>query len=270
MINTISDLKDYTAEEIENVRSGIDLRGYFYIGAKKMGTQVGATLEEYEDWKAKEPDLECRPCRGSGLYKAPKRSVGTIHASSAHMCVRRLYYDVIADKAPKSNINTQLQITFQMGHAIHDVVQKALHASLGENFKDEVRVDLDEAFVINSRTDGVCVLPTARVLLEIKSIGKEFDRLTEPKPEHLTQAMGIYATALDVPFVSYLYVSKLWPHEVKEFVLPYNERVYKRWWRKKGSLVEAAIEAGEPPIADADKYQCKDCPYNYFCEQRAR
>ena len=270
MIKTIEDLKASTPEEIEDVRSAISLRSYYFLGMKEMGNQVGLTLDEYEAWRQKSPTKDCRSCKGTGKYKVPERSVGTIHASSAHMCVRRLYYDVVADMAPKTTLRSSLLITFSMGHSIHDVVQKALHLSLGENFQDEVRVDLNEAFVINSRTDGVAELSNARVLLEIKSIGKEFDKLTEPKKEHLTQAVGIYATALEVPFISFLYVSKLWPHEVKEFVLAYDERIYRRWWRKKGSKVEAALSAGEPPIADSTKYECRDCAYNYFCEQRAK
>ena len=270
MINTIKDLENHSPEEIENVRSGIDLRAYMYLGLREMGTKEGLTMTQYEEWQAKEPDKECKACDGTGVFKVPERSVGCIHASSAHACVRRLYYDVVADKAPRSNIPPRLMFTFQMGHAIHDVVQKALHISLKNSFEDEVRVDLVEAFVLNSRTDGVAILPNARVLLEIKSIGKEFDKLTEPKPEHLIQAMGIYATALEVPFVSFLYVSKLWPHEVKEFVVPYDPKIYRRWWRTKGSVVEKALQEGEPPIADANKYECSDCAYNYFCEQRAR
>ena len=268
MIWTIEDLLNSSAEEVEEVRSGIKLREYYYKGARQMGRETGPTLDEYEEWKETPPTETCRTCDGTGLWKKGMRSVGTIHASSAHTCRRRLYYDVIADRAPKSEFRPELLVTFSMGHAIHDVVQRALHIALPGKFKDEVRVDLPEAFVLNSRTDGVVELPKARVLLEIKSIGKEFDTLTEPKKEHLVQAEGIYATALDIPFISFLYVSKHWPHSVKEFVVPYNPRTYKKWWRNKGKKVDDAIESGIAPIADADKNMCQQCPYNYFCDQR--
>lgn len=270
MIKTIDDLEGLTAEEIESIRSSINLRQYYYYGAGEMGRQTGLTQSEYDAWRDAEPTEECRTCGGTGLWKKPERSVGTIHASSAHTCRRRLYYDVMADHPPKNEFRPELLITFAIGHAIHDVVQKALHVALPGKFEDEVRVDNDEAFVMNSRTDGVVELPQARVLLEIKSIGKEFDNLTKPKDDHIIQAVGIYAHSLSVPFISFLYVSKSWPYPVKEFVLTYDKKIYRKWWRHKGSKVDEAIELGEPPIADADKSTCQQCPYNYFCDQRMR
>lgn len=270
MIRTISDLNAASEEEVERALGTIKIREHYYRGTRMRGRSVGLTMDEYKAWQAEPATETCHSCSGTGKFKEGKRSVGTIHASSAHTCRLRLYYDVVAEHPPKQEFAPELLITFAMGHAIHDVVQKALHASLPGLFQDEVRVDFEEAFVINSRTDGVIELPDARVLLEIKSIGSEFDTLTEPKKDHLTQAMGIYATALDVPFVSFLYVSKKWPHSVKEFVLPYNHRVYKRWWRNKGEKVEQALATGTPPIADADKKTCQQCPYNYFCPQRAK
>lgn len=268
MIKSIADLQTMSAEEIEAVRKSINLRGYYYAGVKKMGQQEGMNLDEYNQWKALPATNICRTCKGTGKFKKPERSVGTIHASSAHSCVRRLYYDVEGSERPRNTISAELQITFAMGHAIHDVVQKALHTALPGEFEDELHVDLDEAFVCGSHTDGVANLSQARVLLEIKSIGKEFDTLTKPKPEHLIQAVAIYARALDVPFISFLYVSKSWPHSVKEFVVTYDEIHFTRWWKKKGALVEAAIESGQPPIADATKEDCAACPYSYFCPQK--
>lgn len=270
MIRTIEDLNNMTPEDVEDVRSSIKLKEYYYKGAREMGRQQGLTLSEYQAWKESEPTEECRTCAGTGLWKKPERSVGTIHASSAHTCRRRLYYDVMADHAPRQEFRPELLITFAIGHAVHEVVQKALHVALPGKFWDEVRVDNPEAFVLNSRTDGIVELPQARVLLEIKTIGKEYDKLEAPKEDHINQAVGIYAHSLDVPFISFLYVSKSWPYPVKEFVVPYSSRVYRKWWRKKGSKVDDAIEAGVPPIADSTKSECQQCPYNYFCDQRIR
>lgn len=270
MIWTISDLDGHSEEEIETIRQSINLTQYYYKGANQNGKQVGLTLEEYEELERAPATETCRSCNGTGLWKKTHRSVGTIHASSAHTCRRRLYYDVTAEHAPKSRFRPELLVTFAIGHAVHEVVQNALHTALPGKFRDEVRVDNDEAFVDNSRTDGVVELPQARVLLEIKTIGGEFEKLTEPKPEHIIQAVGIYAHSLDIPFISFLYVSKAWPYNVKEYVLTYDPKVYRKWWRKKGSKVEDAIAAGKPPIADASKSECGQCPYNYFCEQRIR
>ena len=270
MIRTIQDLESLSKEETERVRSSINLRDHYYRGANIMGRTKGLTLAEYEEWQDTPATEECRTCRGTGLWKPKKRSVGTIHASSAHGCRRRLYYDVMAEHAPRQTIRPELSVTFAIGHAIHDVVQRALHTSLPGKFQDEVRVDNVEAFVLNSRTDGVAELPQARVLLEIKSIGKEYEKLKKPKKDHINQAVGIYAHSLGIPFISFLYVSKSWPYPVKEFVVTYDPMIYRKWWRNKGSYVDDAIEAGVAPIADSTKSECTGCPYNYFCEQRLR
>ena len=273
-IYSISDLDGRTDAEIEDVRSSIDIRGHYYSGSAILGAQEGLTLDDYLKWEEAPPTETCRSCEGTGLFKKPVRSVGTVHASSAHTCVRRLYYDIVADKPPIQKISRELQVVFAIGHAIHDQVQKALHASFSQSdeqsFEDEVRVDLPEAFVSNSRTDGLIQTSNAKVVLEIKTIGKEFEKLKGPKKEHIMQAMGIYATALDAPFVSFLYVSKEYPHPVKEFVLVYDPKPYDRWWKKKGDKIEAALGAKTPPIADSNKSDCQQCGYKYFCEQRIR
>ena len=79
--------------------------------------------------------------------------------------------------------------------------------------------------------------------------------------------MGIYATALDAPFVSTLYVEKAWPHNFKEFVEVYDPSVYNNWWKKKGSWVEKGLLNEEPPIADSNKWECVDCCYATSCSQ---
>lgn len=269
-IKTIEDLQKYSTEEIESVRASVNLRGLYYSGVRKTGQKEGLNLEQYNAWKVAPATETCRSCKGTGKYKKPERSVGVVHASSAHMCVRRLYYDVDGSHTPKSSISPELQITFAMGHAIHDVVQKALHEALPGKFEDEVTVDHDEAFIYGSHTDGVIDDDDVRVLLEIKSIGKEFDTLRKPKPEHIVQAVGMYARALRVPFISFLYVSKLWPHDVKEFVVTYDEAIFRRWWRDKGDVLDQALEKGIAPVADATREDCNMCPYAYLCPQRLR
>jgi len=139
---------------------------------------------------------------------------------------------------------------------------------MGENFQSEVKVDLPEALILGSSTDGIGWFPKAKAILEIKSISEAgFSKLNSPKEEHIIQSMGIYATALDAPFVSLLYVSKAFGSPMKEFVLQYDSKIYKRWVRKKAQKVEESLELGHPPVADANKYECKDCGYSYFCPQ---
>lgn len=266
---TIADLKKSTPSDIEQIRASIDLASIVRDQMRLNGEKTGLTVTEYEEHLAtrKERKQVCKTCNGKGYTLPYERSCGTIHASSAHTCRTRLYYDVMGNIAPKSTIDPALAFTFQIGHALHETVQSALTQALGGAFHEEVKVDLPEAFVAGSSADGLIELDNCRVVLEIKSIGSQFKSLGSPLKYHRTQAMGIYATALDAPFVSTLYVEKAWPHNFKEFVEVYDQSVYDNWWRKKGSWVEKGIETGEPPIADSTKWECVDCPYSHACDQ---
>lgn len=270
-ILTIDDLLDADDEEISEVKSRINLRQAFMSGGRALGQRVGMTLNEYHAHLANPQTETCHVCSGSGVFTRKVRSVGGIHASAAHFCRTRLYFDASGAIAPRPNFPLKLNITFSIGHGIHHFVQRAMKTHFGglegHSFQEEVKVDLPDAMVWGSSADVLVDYPFARVLGEVKSIGKEFDKLVAPKPEHLIQAMGIYANGLNAPFVSYLYVSKYWPHHTKEFVLPYDPSVFRRWWKKKGSLVEEGLEDGEPPVADSTKNECRQCPYGYACEQ---
>jgi CRISPR/Cas system-associated exonuclease Cas4 (RecB family) len=65
-------------------------------------------------------------------------------------------------------------------------------------------------------------------------------------------------------------VSKVWPHNIKEYVLAYDPKVYQRWFNAKIVPIEKALETGEPPIADSDKHECTECPYAKICDQAIR
>lgn len=266
---TIDDLNKATPSDIEQVRSSINLAKIIRDQMYENGQQDGLTVDEYEEHlrTREEKKQVCKTCKGKGYTLPYKRSCGTIHASSSHYCRTRLYYDVMGNIAPKHSIDPALAFTFQIGHALHETAQNALADALGDKFNEEVRVDLPEAFIAGSSADGLIELDNCRVVLEIKSIGSKFTSLTKPLDYHRNQAMGMYATALDAPFVSTLYIEKAWPHNFKEFVEVYDESVYNNWWRSKGSWVEKAIDAGEPPLADSNKWECVDCPYSHACDQ---
>lgn len=147
---------------------------------------------------------------------------------------------------------------------------------LDVKFADEVQVDLPEAMIQNGHADGVLEFDTyvrggydvwvrVRVVLEIKSIGDEgFKKLTKVKDEHTTQAHALYATALDVPFISFLYISKAFEAPMHEFVVAYDHKKFEDWSARKLSVLEKAIEAGEPPIPDiSSHWACNDCKYGY-------
>lgn len=265
-ILTIDDLFDSTPEEIEEVLNTINLTDLYYAGAAHRGKKTGLTKKTHKKFKPKK--VPCKTCDGTGIFIKKPRSINTIHASASSFCRTRLFYDVQAEIEPKEVIKPALQVTFAMGHAIHDCVQSALEDMLMEDIELEATVDFPEAMVYGSHTDGIVHLPQAKVILEIKSISaNEFAKLTKPKAEHRTQACGIYATATNSPFISYFYVSKGWPHDVKEFVEPYDPKVFEDWKENKLKPIEEAIETGQPPVMDTSKYECSNCKYSHACPQ---
>lgn len=268
MIVTISDLENASDKEIEKARKSVSFKKLLEAQLKKDGSKPGLTYDEWEEKAKNRKAKECETCRGTGEVMEKLRTVGTIHASSSSRCVTRLYYDVTGEIAPKEELSIALLITFAIGHAIHDVAQKAMHRAMKDNFEDEVRVDLPEALILDGSADGVGWFPLCRAGLEIKTMSeREFATLRKPKPEHIVQASALYSKGLDVPFMSFLYISKGWPHSMKEYVIAYDEKRFRAWYREKAGKVEEALETGKPPRADASKYECKDCGYSYECPQ---
>ena len=268
MIRTIADLEAASEEEVAEALKSINLKFIAQRQMKKDGDQPGLTYDMWEDFLKNRKPKPCTACGGTGEVLPTVRSVGTIHASATARCRLRLYYDIIGDFQPKEYISPELQITFLIGHSVHAVLQNALAKALGDKFRDEVKVDLDDYLIYGSSTDGEVELPKARVILEIKTMSeKQFVTLNKPKPEHRLQANGIYATGLDCPFVCYLYVSKGWPHNIKQYVEPYDPRLLRQWVRDKWRHIEKALTDGVPPIPDATKYECKDCCYKRDCPQ---
>lgn len=267
-INSIDDLKDASPGEIAKAKSGLQLKNRVLERSAAMGKKVGMTRAEYIKHVEGLVEQDCPHCRGTGRFKPLKpREIGVVHPSAAHTCVLRNYYDVTGEYPAEEQIKWELQITFAIGHAIHGLTQAALKADLGDNFEDEAKVDIGG--LIRGNTDGDVWVPNvAHAILEIKTMGSEFDGLSSPKEEHLLQADGMYATGLDAPFVVFLYISKAWPYPIKEFVVEHDPKIFERWMKKKGDKIVAGLEARKPPIADAQPSECGGCPYGKVCPQR--
>lgn len=269
-IRTIQDLSSATSDEIEACRKSINLRGILIRQLEKDARRKSMTRSEYlAVMEAREPHM-CPACNGEGQIMPPEpRGIGTIHPSGAHKCVTRLYYDVTGEFAAEEFIPYALDITFEIGHVIHRKIQRALHRAMPGSFEDEVNVTIIEALIDGGHADGEGELDSCDYLLEIKTISEDgFKSTTKPhEDDHLVQG-HIYAKARNKPFISYLYVSKGPGHPIKEFVIPYQERVFQEWYLKKAAKVEAALEEGRPPRADASKYECDQCVYKVDCPQR--
>jgi len=266
MIHTIADLQIAPPGDVQRALASIDLRGTVYRQMTQDGKRRGLTLAEYEMEMENLKPVRCHSCDGEGSITHRPRGVGSIHASSAHRCRLKLYHDVVATFSPEEVISAELQFIFQIGHTLHAMIQRALHKALPGRFQDEVRVTLVEALVDGSSADGVVTGDLVHYLVEIKTIGDQFKELNKPKEEHILQAT-IYCKALDLPFMAFLYVHK-GSGAMKEYTLPYDDRVYQNWLREKVHPVERALETGQEPVADATKYECAQCGYKSFCGQR--
>jgi hypothetical protein len=279
-ITSIDHLERLTAEELQEIQTLIKVREPLIQQMYEDGKRTGLTLDEYNKAVSGLTETSCKKCEGTGrlLPKKP-RTVGVIHPSSADKCVLALYYDVTGELAPQDSISPELAFTFAMGHALHDVIQQTLHRAFHGEFVDEAPIDI--VGLIKGHTDGILFLNLVlrdgrqvrvKTVLEIKTAGPStYDKLSSPVKEHRIQAHGLYATALDSPFVVYLYVSKIWPHPMKEFVEAYDPGIFYGWLKRKGLKVEKALadrKAGAKwpePVADANPSECGQCSYESSC-----
>jgi CRISPR/Cas system-associated exonuclease Cas4 (RecB family) len=266
-ILSIDDLKDASSTDLRAAVSALRIKERVLDRISVMGRKEGMTRAEYIAHVESLEEHDCPTCNGKGKVKPRKpREIGCVHPSAAHKCLLRNYYDVTGEMRAKEEIDWKFQATFAIGHAIHGLIQTALELELGaEQFQPEAKVNMG---LVRGNTDGDIWLPTVHAILEIKTIGSEYDRLSQPKDDHQLQANGLYATGLDGPFVVFLYVSKMFPYPIKEFVVEHDPGIFKRWLRDKGEKIQRALERGEPPIADAQASECRECPYAHSCPQK--
>lgn len=148
------------------------------------------------------------------------RRVPGIHASEISSCVRSSTYTLLGTE-PKVSIPANMKERFEVGHAVHDMIQAAYEniarKSMGRiSFQREVRVDdtpYAQQHFVSSSCDGVFTIfdsgsPVARIGLEIKTEAPDsFVKLAGPRPKHLMQA-HLYMKCLDLPYMWFLYINK--------------------------------------------------------------
>lgn len=215
----------------------------------------------------------------------PRR--GGVHASEVSKCLRRLVYSLHPGPRPSRKISRTWRRKFQLGHAVHDMLQKSFHhwaRSSGYlvQFLDEVPIEphlqkLAGALNINSNTDGVFSLrdpdtlqETVRVLLEIKSInGTDFKSLTAPYPDHVEQA-HVYMACLRVPYVWMLYWDKAThaytPSHHPAFLLEFDPAI---WAELEDRIVKAHAMAEDGVLPDrSEGIHCEFCPWSGQCDPK--
>lgn len=207
-----------------------------------------------------------------------ERRVPGVHASEIASCVRSSTYTLLGME-PKVSIQANTKERFQMGHAVHDMVQtayeKMAQKSMGKfTFQREVRVDetpyAQEHFV-SSSCDGVFTIfdkgsPVARIGLEIKTESPDnFDKLTAPRPKHLVQA-HLYMKCLDLPYMWFLYINK-GNQRRTPMTAPWLVQFDPQLWEQVEQRIQVVLKSAEEgKLPDKESgFHCSWCPYAYVC-----
>tara|TARA_B100000131_G_scaffold45449_1_gene40638 strand:- start:12025 stop:12747 length:723 start_codon:yes stop_codon:yes gene_type:complete len=189
------------------------------------------------------------------------RKTGVYHPSSLHpnACKRAIWYDRIGED-PESRIPPDLRMLFDMGHALHDMLQTKLEKEF-DSFKAEVPVASEELNMFG-HCDGV--FRDEEWVLEIKTVGESVYRnLTKPKIEHVYQ-VHCYMYALDIPRCQLLYVNRA-TGAMRNMKVHFQTSV----WEKVCEImkfVEDHVKEGSEPPRQISKWVCRSCKFLHACE----
>lgn len=228
------------------------------------------------DWKP------CRKCETKGWLKAEPRLPGIHPSALPHPCLLKIYNEMVGVEA-HSKIEAKTQLIFDLGHAVHDMLQSyGKQGAWGDVYDDEVRIskdfqDLSEELMLEGHADAENImtidLPDSPVVYEVglvheyKSINTNgFEKLTRPKPEHKMQAM-VYSAALNRPVVVYMYFNKN-DSNIADFPVAFEPDL---WVNIEGKirLLKTHFEAKTPPPATPG-YHCQQCAYMFSCDAYAK
>jgi len=188
------------------------------------------------------------------------RKTNVYHPSSLNpgACKRAVWYDRTGEE-PESRIPADLRMLFDMGHALHDMIQSKLEKKF-DDFKSEVPVNFEDLHIAG-HCDGVFY--DKEWVLEIKTVGESVYRnLTKPKVDHIYQ-IHAYMFALDIPRCQLLYVNRA-TGSMRLFKIKFENSV----WEDVLDVikhVEGHIEKGTEPPREPDKWVCRTCKFAHVC-----
>jgi len=182
-------------------------------------------------------------------------------SSLAYECDRSMALNFCKAEEGQGEGDPRLQITFDLGNGIHEVLQKRFAqfaVTRGWDFTDEVRIKPEENhWFVSGRVDGVLHLPLLNVRkgIEIKSINEEgFKALWKaPQDAHIIQG-NVYVGLKNLDAMHYLYVNKN-RSTFKEFVLPFDaSRFQDTMSRLEGIIV--LLQKGKLPTCGNCTRRC--------------
>ncbi|HQP38617.1 MAG TPA: hypothetical protein PLI95_25705 [Polyangiaceae bacterium] len=210
---------------------------------------------------------------------------GHFHPSAVGMCGRRNVYEYIRAPMDVDAVPGDLQEIFDLGHAIHDIVQRRFEAMIQElttdtlTFRFQREVPHDPAtdwlrleFGIGGTCDGVVEIEgpgwKQRGILEVKSIADDgFNKLTGPKAEHVDQA-HIYALRFDCPIMWIWYYNKN-RSKRRVFAVVFDAERAQRILNKYMGWLQH-VSAGTLSEREESRFACPDCAYFEICKPKIK
>lgn len=222
-----------------------------------------------------------------------------IHASDINSCVRRSFY-CLTEVPRKDHVAKAWQKRFQVGHAVHAMVQehmarmaavqnarKQAHDLAQENgwyltFEREVKVhpalqklaayykfhsSCDGVFTFWDREGGSVIL---RVGLEIKTESPDsYKDLKSPKDYHVQQ-MHLYMAALDLPLAWFFYYNKGNQNNTSSeapWLITFDPRIWGRLEQRAVAALTAETTNTAPEREEG--VHCSFCPWSWTCEPKS-
>lgn len=186
-------------------------------------------------------------------------------------CPRKMALNYMAAPPDPVSHGGQLSLIFEMGHAIHSLVQRSLEdvaKQQGWRFESEVKIHPDRnRWFISGRCDGVLYRGGHSAGIEIKSINrKDFDTLYSPLRSHIHQA-NLYRGLLRLDGMAILYFCKD-NSKLKEFDVPFDDELFEKTLRKI-EVILVRLQSGNWP--ERIRPDCHDpsCPYRTACWNEA-
>jgi CRISPR/Cas system-associated exonuclease Cas4 (RecB family) len=238
----------------------------------------------YDQWKEQDPGGYSYTVEVSAGHK---RSAG-IHASEISNCPRRVFYTMTSTEQRREGRNVNMQRRFNMGHAVHAMVQQELRL-MGQwlstedqkvTFEDEVPINPNlqqtaKDWDLYSSCDGVLAFhyqgnPYLRIGVEIKTkSGPEYEKLSAPEPAHLEQTC-MYMAALDLPLMWLLYYNKS-NSNYTSTEPPWLFKFDRSLWNKlthRFHDFHVSRNSNALPLK-AEGFYCGWCPYSWTCKPQS-
>jgi len=267
VVETSEDWVNLSRLERKQFAKKMDLQGAVELFLKKKASTPAPTESSM---------VECFKCCGSGELEGHARKVGIFSPSQITRCIRAHYFQYMGEPGIPRH-SSQLQLTFDIGTALHEWFQERyfakmfitpterdLHGCPDVAFEAEVE-SMHPELEIYGHADGILIGEGFRVGVELKTISTGgFAKLNKPNRDYLMQNT-CYNMMNNWPGTIFLFIEKDQPHRLKQFFFGYDPDMATEIVEKI-ELIKQAAQAGEPPEPDVNlRWACRECRFHHLC-----